>query len=182
MSNTVLPIYDKNTLEFVTVAMEYSSYIETIKQQELSEFLKKGTKLLPLLYLKASLLPDIEMMDEYVEKYVDEKTYELVKASAADLLGEKDVYLETFHKDMKYSDTPIGAFISENLADIFQDIADFIFIFRQGNESAMMGALAECKANFGYWGQQLLNALKAMHAILFDQDNPIDEELMDEFY
>ncbi len=182
MSNLVLPIYDKNTLEFVTVAKEYSSYIETSKQQDLSGFLDRGIKLLPLLYLKATLLPDVETMDEYTERYMDQNTYELVRVSLAELLGEKDVYLETFHKDMKYSDTPIAAFISENLADIFQDIADFIFIFRQGNESAMMEALALCKANFGYWGQQLLNALKAMHAIVYNEDDLIDEDLNDEFY
>lgn len=171
MSRNALPIYDKNTLEFVTVAMEFSSYIETANQHLLSDFLDKGVKLLPLLYLKAALLPDPKVMDEYLEKYVDENTYELVRTTLSSLLEEKDVYLETFHKDMKYSDTPIAASISENLADIFQDIADFIFIFRQGNESAMMGALAQCKAGFGYWGQQLLNALKAMHAILFDEDD-----------
>lgn len=182
MDTPALPIYDKNTLEFVTVAIEFSAFVETAKQHNLQLFIDKSIKLFPLLYLKGALLPDIEEVDDYLEKYVDENTYELVRSTIADLLGEKDVYLDTFHKDMKYSDTPIAAFISENIADVFQDITDFIFLFRQGNEASMMGALAQCKAHFGYWGQQLLNALKAMHAIQFDEDDPIEEQEIDEFY
>ena len=46
--------------------------------------------------------------------------YELVRNQIATLLGESDTYLETFHPDMQYSDTPIAAFISENLADVYR--------------------------------------------------------------
>ena len=91
--------------------------------------------------------------------------YESVRQRIATLLGEHDTYLETFQEDMRYSDTPIAAFISENLADVYQDTGNFVSLFRQGNEEAMQEAIVLCTQNFrDYWGGKLLNALKGRQA------------------
>lgn len=49
-------IYSKNIIEFVTVSAEYCAFIERVPELEKEEFLDKITKILPLLYLKATLL------------------------------------------------------------------------------------------------------------------------------
>mgnify|MGYP002226073761 FL=1 len=104
---------------------------------------------MPLLYLKATLLPEAEEdEDAEPELTVTEDMYESVRNRIAGLLGEKDSYLETFHPDMQYSDTPIAAFISENLADVYQDTGNFISLFRQGNEEVMLEAIVLCRKNF----------------------------------
>ncbi|MDH6358676.1 DUF5063 domain-containing protein [Parabacteroides sp. PF5-9] len=174
------PIYDRNTLEFVTVALEYCSFVESTMQYSFYAFADKAIKILPLLYLKAALLPPVVESEEVEpEQFVTEEMYESVREKIAVLLGEKDTYLETFHPDMQYSDTPIAAFISESLADVYQDNANFVGVFRQGHEPTMLEAIALCRMNFeNYWGQQLLNGLKALHAIRFDADN--DPETMSE--
>ena len=171
------PIYERNTLEFVTVALEFCTFVETAGQNGLFDFIDKGIKLLPLLYLKATLLPEAEVDDEddEPELTVTEDMHEAVRTRIAALLGEKDSYLETFHPDMQYSDTPIAAFISENLADVYQDTGNFVSLFRQGNEEVMLQAIALCHANFQeFWGQQLLNALKALHAIRYSDEEIIE--------
>lgn len=167
------PIYERNTLEFVTVALEFCTFVETAAQNGLPEFVDKSVKILPLLYLKASLLPAVETEEEAeLELAVTEDMYETVRSRIAGLLGENDSYLETFHPDMQYSDTPIAAFVSENMADVYQDTGNFISLFRQGNEEVMLGAIALCRSNFReYWGQQLLNALKALHAVRYGEEN-----------
>ncbi len=172
------PIYMRNTLEFVTVALEYCNFIETAGNTNILEFVDKATKLLPLLYLKASLLPEIESDEETeLELTVTEDLYDSIRSRLANLLGERDSYLETFHEDMKYSDTPIAAFISENLADVYQDTGNFIALFRQGNEAVMQEAIALCRTNFQeYWGQQLLNALKALHAVRYSGDEDLERK------
>ena len=151
------PIYERNTLEFVTVALEFCTFVENAGNTGLFDFLDKAVKILPLLYLKATLLPEAEEdEDAEPELTVTEDMYESVRNRIAGLLGEKDSYLETFHPDMQYSDTPIAAFISENLADVYQ-------------------AIVLCRKNFcEFWGQQLLNALKALHAVRYS-----DEELLE---
>ena len=163
------PIYLRNTLEFVTVALEYCTLVEQSNTLELPDFVDKATKMLPLLYLKASLLPQTTPDTEaLLEQSVTEDMYESVQNRLVALLGEQDSYLETFHPDMQYSDAPIAAFISENLADIYQDLGNFIDLFRQGNEEVMLECLAQCTENFkNYWGGLLLNALRALHAVRY---------------
>lgn len=176
------PIYDRNTLEFVTVALEFCTFVEAAGQSGLPEFADKAIKLLPLLYLKATLLPEVEEDENSdPELIVTEEMYESVRNQIAVLLGEKDSYLETFHPDMQYSDTPIAAFISENLADVYQDSGNFISLFRQGNEEVMLEAIALCRTNFReFWGQQLLNALKALHAVRYSSEEESIETNDDE--
>ena len=79
---------------------------------------------------------------------------------------------------MAYSDTPIKATISEDLADIYQDIKDFVSVYRLGFDETMNDSLAVCKENFGlYWGQKLVNTLRALHDVKY---NVKDEDIEDE--
>ena len=171
------PIYAPVTLEFVTVALEYCSFLEKADEGSLFAFVDKATKLLPLLYLKAALLPPLEPDEEAeLETTVTEAMYDDLRGRLSGLLGERDVFLDAFHEDMRYSDTPIATAISENLADVFQDIGDFIALFRQGNELVMREALALCGHNFRhYWGERLLNALRALHDIRYDEEESLIE-------
>ena len=66
MTNENNPIYERNTLEFVTVALEYCSFVEHAGEKGLFDFVDKATKLLPLLYLKALLLPVVESEEEAI--------------------------------------------------------------------------------------------------------------------
>lgn len=172
------PIYGRNTLEFVTVALEYCTFVESAGNTGLFDFVDKATKLLPLLYLKACLLPDLDENDDVEpELTVTEEMYDSVRTRIASLLGEQDSYLDTFHPDMQYSDTPIAAFISENLADVYQDAGNFISLFRQENEEVMQNAVALCRNNFKeYWGQQLLNALKALHVVRYNNEEILEQD------
>ena len=171
-------IYDKNTLEFVTVTLEFCALMETSDRHNILSFTDKAVKILPLLYVKATLLPDVANSgEEYdIEHFITENTYEAIRYRVAELLGEYDSYLETFHPDMKYSDTPVAATISENLADVYQDLGDFTALFRQENEEVMKQALSVCEYNFRiYWGQKLLNALKALHVVRFNEELSSDD-------
>ena len=95
-----------------------------------------------------------------------DETYALMNAQLADIMGDRDDYLDVFVEDMKYSDQPVTRYISEGLADIYQDIKDFIFVFKQGVNLNMHNALAVCQENFRlYWGQKLVNTMRALHEV-----------------
>ncbi|WP_027317855.1 DUF5063 domain-containing protein [Bacteroides graminisolvens] len=175
-------IFDRNVIEFVTVAAEFCGFLERAEGMKRDKFVDTSLKILPLLYLKASLLPECEMMsDEYPENYVTEETYEVLRMNIASVLTEKDDYLEVFLPDMAYSDTPIKKCISEDLADIYQDIKDFIFIFQLGLNETMNDSLVICKENFGnIWGQKLVNTLRALHDVKYNTSPFEDEEKSEE--
>lgn len=177
MSRESQVIFERNVVEFVTVAAEFCAFLERAEGMKRSDFIDTTLKILPLLYIKASMLPEIEMIgEETPEAYVTEEVYEILRINLSELLAEKDDYLEVFLPDMAYSDTPIKKNISEDLADIYQDIKDFIFIFRLGLNLTMNDALYICKENFGnLWGQKLVNTMRALHDVKYNQDNSDDD-------
>lgn len=175
-------IFDRNVVEFVTVAAEFCKFLEQADGMKRATFVDTSLKILPLLYLKASMMPKCEMMGEDMpENFVTEETYEIVRMNLAGILAEKDDYLDVFVSDMKYSDQPITKYISEDLADIYQDIKDFIFVFQLGLNETMNDALAICQENFAlYWGQKLVNTLRALHDVKYAQADSEDENPSDE--
>lgn len=177
-------IFDKNVIEFVTVAAEFCAFLERAESMKRSDFVDTSLKILPLLYLKASLLPPCERLgEEELETYVTEEVYEILRLNLAELMGEKDDYLDVFVEDMVYSDQPIKKCISEDLADIYQDIRDFIFVFQLGLNETMNDSLALCQENFGLlWGQKLVNTLRALHDVKYHQEEEEEEEADDCFY
>lgn len=177
-------IFDRQTVEFVTVCAEYCKWVEQAEGTPRRQLVDVALKLLPLLYLKASMLPSCETLgDEPLESFVTEESYEMVRLTLADILGERDDYLDVFVSDMKYSDQPITRYISEDLSDIYQDIKDFICLFQSGLNLVMNDALATCQENFRlYWGQKLVNTLRALHELRYaapqedeEEDFPADE-------
>ncbi len=171
-------IFDRDVVEFVTVAAEFCKYLEQAEGKHRTTFVDTTLKILPLLYLKATLLPPCETLgDDLPEHYVTEETYEVLRMTLAGILAEKDAYLDVFMEDMKYSDQPITRYISEDLADIYQDIKDFIFVFQLGLNETMHNALAICQENFRlYWGQKLVNTLRALHEARYLQSDEEEEE------
>ncbi len=164
-------IFDRNVVEFVTVAAEFCKYLEQAEGTKRTSFVDTSLKILPLLYLKASMLPECHTLgEEAPETYVSEETYEILRMTLSGILAEKDDYLDVFVSDMKYSDQPITRYISEDLADIYQDIKDFIFVFQLGLNETMNDSLAICQENFRlYWGQKLVNTLRALHEVRYSQ-------------
>lgn len=165
------PVYSKQTIEFVAVAKSYCDFMDQLESLDKAGFVNTAVRLLPLLYQKALALPPAESRyDEDPEVFATEEQYMSLTAVIADLLGNDDAYLEVFHPEIRFSDTPVAAFISENMADIWQDLFNFISVFRIGYDETMNEALVLCRNNFReYWGQSLVNVLRALHVLEFAQ-------------
>lgn len=166
-------VYQQPAIEFVTVAVQLCIYLEQLAEQEKRELVDKMLTFLPLLYLKARLVPRNEQeMDGYVEQFVTEEEYEDIRQTIAAKLGSDDTYLEVYMEEMRYSDEPITAFISENIADIYQEMKDLACNYQTQNESVMNDALVACLEAFEqHWGQKLLNVLRPLHAITLSNDD-----------
>lgn len=160
-------VYDKSVIDFVTIAVELCIFLEEENPPPREEWTDRILKLLPLLYVKALLLPEtVATGEELPEQFVSEAVYYSVANRILEVMGEEDVFLDVFVEDMKYSDTPVSSNISENIADIYQDLRDFVSIYQYGLTSTMNDALYYCKENFFlYWGQKLVNVLRPLHAL-----------------
>ena len=162
-------VYSKNVVEFVTVANEFCATIEKVNNFTAPENLQKLQKILPLLYLKASLLPRIEkLLDEELEKYVTELDYSILHQKWLQLLGENDNFYEVFDPSIQFGMETVTASISESLLDVYQDLKDFLIAYSIGNEDVMSDALSDCLFHFeDSWGQRLVNVLRAVHLLVY---------------
>ena len=174
-------VYSKNVIEFVTVANEFCLFVENSSTYHRFDFIDKAHKIFPLLYLKACLLPEID--DENAEtpdKYLTEVDYNFLLNKLSSKLGQYDSYQEVFDEGMQFSESAISVNLSENICDIYQDLKDFLMVFRIGSIEIMTDALWECKNNFNtFWGQKLVNGLRALHSIRYNNMDVEDDESAD---
>jgi hypothetical protein len=169
-------VYSKNVIEFATVANEYCSFIEAVDQFKLKDFISRVQKLFPLIYLKAALLPLTESHFDQSAKFVGEDDYNFILLKLEEKFGRFDSYLEVSGPSMQFGESEIDASISENIADVYQDLKDFILSYRIGTLEIMNNALWECRNNFEqYWGQRLVSGLRAVHNLIYG-DSEIDSE------
>jgi hypothetical protein len=162
-------VYSRHVVEFVAVANEFCKYAQHASEIKGEELLKILQRLLPLLYLKASFLPEFTpYFDDGNEKFVSETDWTEIHDTFKMKFGTANEYLEVFDERMNESDTPVVASLSENMADIYQDLKNFILLYQTGTMEVMNDALWECRMNFeSYWGQKLSNALRAIHKFIY---------------
>ncbi len=176
-------VYSKNVVEFVTVAGEFCGMIEKVRLIPVNQNMQNLQKVLPLLYLKAALLPRTgKVLEEELEKYVSELDYSVLLQKWLEALGEYDSYYEVFDPDIQFSEEVVTASVSENLLDIYQDLKDFIMAYSLGDEGIMNDALHECENHFrDFWGQRLVNVLRAVHKLIIGETEfPTDRKAVDE--
>lgn len=163
------PVFSRNVIEFTAVAAEFCKYAERASELKGDDLLRILQRLLPLLYLKASLLPAIEpYFEDGNEKFVTEADWDKINNSFKKLLGTADDYVEVFDSSFSLSEAPVPASISENMADIYQDLKDFLILYQTGTKEVMNDAIWECRMNFeNIWGQKLVNSLRAIHRFIY---------------
>jgi hypothetical protein len=174
MDNTELK---SELLAVTSLAAGYCSLLENARSMERADFLAELLADLPKLYasfLQLDVQDGNEPLDyEYFPEYVDEVFYDSVRRNVETLLGPDDIFLETFEEDMKYSDTPIAASISECLADIFQPLYNFISVVKESEGEQSLAAYRDCREAFAsYWAQTLCNVLRALNHLYF---NPTEQ-------
>lgn len=174
-------VYERDILELVTVAVEFCAYVENAAEKDRKIFISTMQKLLPLLYLKGVLAPKYELTEECdadsLSSFVSMENYDIVRNNVEFVMGEYDSFLDVFVEDMKYSDTPILSSVSENIADIYQDLKNFVCAYKDGTEEMRFDAIVMCKSNFeNYWGQRLVNVLRALHEINYGERINEDED------
>lgn len=167
MDNIDKHIYRRDVLDFVTVATEFCRQLEQCEGSERGEFARMLQQLLPMLYLKATMVEEVEESDDFIEDIVTEDDYEYIRTQIRIILRDADDYLDVFCENFRYSDAPVLCTISESLADCYQSLRNMVEAFRRGYDEAMEVAIYECMMDFrDSWGQQLLGALRAVHELL----------------
>lgn len=157
---------NNNLLQSLNTCTRFCTILQNAADFEKDEFINAVLSLLPRIYVDFLEYQPLEedCYDEWARSYVDEMMYDSIRKNIGALMGEDDIFLETFEQDMKYSDTPIAASISEALADIYQPLFNFVEEVREGGAETLENAFSVCRANFqDYWSQTLCNVMRALN-------------------
>jgi hypothetical protein len=161
-------LYSRKVIDMLTVSNEYCLFLEKTENHSKEEIFQYMQKLLPLIYLKASLLPDIQADDENAaEHFVTEEQWENLFNTLNIKFGDDDIYYFIDLHEKSHSD-PVRASLSENLTDLYQDLKDFVLLYQKPIRASQENAVRDCKnlfeARFGY---RLVNAQHTIHYKLF---------------
>ena len=160
-------IYKDSTIAFVTAAAQTCLLIEKAGEQTREEWIEQMLRLLPVLYLRTRWVEKEEtIMEEEPQRFVTEEDYNYALVGIRELMGADDAYLDVFVDQGVYTDEVQTAYISEGLADIYQELKDLAAAFQTGEEAIMHDAVVVCREAFEqHWGQKVLAVMRALHAI-----------------
>lgn len=160
-------IYNDSTIAFVTAAAQTCLLIEKAGEHERDEWREQMLRLLPVLYLRTRLVEQQDLnSDDEPQRFVTEEDYNFALVGVRELMGQDDAYLDVFVDQGVYTDEVQTAYISEGLADIYQELKDMAAAFQTGEEPIMHDAVVLCREAFdAHWGQKLLAVMRALHAI-----------------
>ena len=175
MEDNLNKIKSTVVLEMIRVAHEFNVFSEDIAKKETKDIISFYQKVLPLMYLKASLLPDIEVNDPTAnERYVAEEHWEAIYMSLKEKFAKADEFWE-----LDENNDSAKASLSEKLADIYQDTKDFVVLFQKNQMAAKENAVFEMKRLFMvHWGPRSISVLNQLHTVLYQQEIEKENEML----
>jgi len=184
------------TKEFVKLCRKYFEYLETLPDKNISDFWLVQLNLLPKIYTGLFQLPRLKgCYSSDVEKFVSEREYNKTLVNLATYIGNLDKFTDFADLSHPGSVKVIEASLSEILADIYQELKDFVILYETGTIEDMNDAIVECLDSFEqYWGIRMLSATRIIHVNLYqhrysdakkssaidDDTEENEEELIDE--
>lgn len=175
MEDNLSKVKSKIVLEMIALSHEFNVFTESLSGKKLEDVLGFYQKILPLMYIKASLLVDIEVNDESAnERYVAEEHWEKVYMDLKTLLGKGDLFWE-----LDPNNDSIKASVSEKIADIYQDTKDFVVLFQKNQLAAKENAVHEIKRLFKvHWGPRALSVGNQIHFLLYSKDMELENDFL----
>jgi hypothetical protein len=167
------PVAAKSVFEMLTVANDFCSFLEKSEDFAKIGILIYLQRVLPLIYIKSSLLPDVVIEDEEaIEHYVTETEWEEIFNMLRAKFGEDDIHYYVDNHERSHQD-PVRASIAENITDIYQDLKDFLLLYQKPLTTFKQNAVMECKRLFAErYGFRIVNAHSAIHYLLFKEEGP----------
>ena len=122
-------VISKNVIELITVANDYCLFIEKISNYKKNEIYLYLLRIAPLLFLKGSLIADFEISDtDANERFVNEEEWIAVYKNTKEIFANDNSFYDTINPT---DNEAVKLEISEIIADIYQDLKDFILLYQK---------------------------------------------------
>ncbi len=166
-------IESPNTKDLYMVATQFCTFIEKIQPFQPQDALEYLLKIIPLLYIKGLLIPSFKEENEYNEsRFVTEEEYEAVYSKVKEKFEEFN-YFESFQYSLNQ---PKTYDMAELIADIYQDLKDFVLLYNKQTFTAQSFAVKICyDAFYEHWGRNISVLLSYLHHVLYPMRELFEE-------
>lgn len=156
----------KSIQEMIMVANEYCHFIEEAETHSKDIIVSILQKLMPLLYLKGALLPTVQVSNPDANMhFVTEEEWFHVHQTLLNKFGEDDA-VSFQDVETNGSDDSAAQSISEDLADIYQDMKDCIKLLQINTKDAQENAISELQQLFvEHWGLRVCRIQYSIHLL-----------------
>ena len=167
-------VYSSEMLEFVKAANDCCTFLEQLKGTEGTEFIADTVGHLSGVYHTFLYTGESEpVLESPGEPTVTEQDWSALFQKVARILGPHNDFLRLADEGEFDRSELVNHTISEDLADVYQELRDFTAIYSRGMEELMNDAAWELKVRFGeHWGAKLLRALAALHHLFVSGIDP----------
>lgn len=169
------PVYSQAVLDMFTVANEYCIFVEKSDGYGKADIYNYFQKVLPLLYIKGALMPAITV--EYPdanERYLTEEQWQHLLHVLRNKFDEDDTF--SFSDPNSDDGSTLQRSLAENLADIYQDMKDFVLLYSKEQHAARENAAHEIGRLYkSHWGHRAIMSLTQLHFLLHRTDIEAEE-------
>ncbi|RLD46103.1 MAG: hypothetical protein DRI86_04065 [Bacteroidetes bacterium] len=168
-------VKSSTVLELIRVAHEFCVFTERVEKTDIKDVLSFYQKVMPLMYVKGSLLPELSEVDNsFAERFVSEEHWQSVFMNIKTKFGDDEYYwvVDQNRELMKSS-------LAEDIADIYQDMKDFVVLFQKNQLAAKENAVADAHRFLAiHWGPRLTSALKHIHTLIYALELKENDEIL----
>jgi hypothetical protein len=158
------PVLTRPILEFITVSNEFCQFTAKAESYSKEDLVDYYRRILPLLYLKGSLVQPVEPSDpESAELFFTEEEWELLFNTLRNKFYPNDHFWVS--SSLTDEDAEIEkASLAECLADVYQDMKDFLILYQKNLYTAKENAVHQVCLHFNdHWGPAALKAMLTLH-------------------
>ncbi len=165
-------VYSTETLNFIQTARDFCKWVEEAEPHARKSTIESGMRIVPLLYSQMTTIPESDpYFEEGNERFVTEQDWSEIYQRFSVLLGSMNEYTDAAAIDEYDRSETVLRYVSEDIADIYQDIKDCIENYVIGTEEVMHDALWECRSGFiSHWGEKALRLAMQLHRIYFSAE------------
>lgn len=171
-------VYSSEMVEFVTSANAYCQFLEKQEGVDGKAFIHQSVKHLSGVYASILKIAGTEPVnDSQSELTVTEQEWSTVYQRISMLLGPHNETLRAAEEDEFDRSDLVTHTVSEDMADVYQEMRDFTTIYSRGMEELINDASWELNERFGeHWGKKLLRALTTLHDLYVKGTDPTEKK------
>jgi hypothetical protein len=172
-------VYSSEMVDFVTICNACCRFLEELTEEvDGKEFIEQSVKHLSSVYAAHMKLEETEpVFESSGEPTVTEQDWSMIFRKISMLLGPHNNILRPAEEDEFDRSELVIHTISEDMADVYQELRDFTSIYSRGMEELMNDAAWELREHFAeHWGKKLLRSLMALHDLYIQRVDPTEKE------